>query len=84
MKNSSSPRPLLLKHEVKEGHSWDLGSMFFYIVNQGTQGTDTTTVDDAATKSVTYAELAALERGSSHPPLLTGVTWCRPSNLSKL
>lgn len=37
---------------------------------------DATTVDDEATESVTYAELASPGRVSTHTPLLTGVTWC--------
>ncbi|XP_005880025.2 PREDICTED: T-cell-interacting, activating receptor on myeloid cells protein 1-like isoform X2 [Myotis brandtii] len=40
----------------------------------GTQGMDTTTVDDEATKSATSTELATLECGSSHTPLLTDET----------
>ncbi|XP_070257978.1 T-cell-interacting, activating receptor on myeloid cells protein 1-like isoform X1 [Myotis yumanensis] len=40
----------------------------------GTQAMNTTTVDDEATKSATSTELATLECGSSHTPLLTDGT----------
>lgn len=39
---------------------------------QGTQGTDTTAVDDEAMKGATCTEVATSERGPSHTPLLTG------------